>query len=617
MEVFDQQKESDCVYYCIYFPVPDVVDKQVESLQEKLTLILGEIQQFVDDYIWQKDPFRLKVVKDEKGLSYPYLHGTARFGDCIYDEWFIVFLLIQISKKYADAVTSVSDNDGEFLLIESAMYLPNWLDSSTSQNRIFIYQGNLHLIPLPRTPEENELLPKDITLEMAISRIRDDRINTRADSSIQDAAFARALEFPNMKFSNMHYARCHIPQSIAQVLYKKPQLIALAVEAFYTRDPIALRACSRMDKFPPSTSITVTVKMTRTLYAQLSSQKFHPPKPFKLPPPSSSNFKSADLGMKVACGFEILCTDKYYTKANSVARTTATVETYPFESDPSWQKFHARLVDLGYYRDEIQGSRLYKELEATAKEQFLKNKTESTSSKDDFEEESPLEQIEQILKEPAIPDSVLTANVHEDDDSWLYINPNQLDSMLDDKFNNAQATADKDEDNDAMNLARMAKEFKRFVQFEEAGIEGAEFIEKPKAESQPFPRTDLETESLPTSLAQPPEPTLLPQSTPPPETNLQEYMEAMDRELYSTNVAGSFVRGADDVLHNEAGSVLVEDENEYRPVDIDLNVVTNLLQSFRSQEGLPGPASTIMGRLGINIVPNDSDDDEDFVEMET
>jgi len=28
-----------------------------------------------------------------------------------------------------------------------------------------------------------------------------------------------------------------------------------------------------------------------------------------------------------------------------------------------------------------------------------------------------------------------------------------------------------------MNLARMAKEFKRFVQFEEAGIEGAEFIE--------------------------------------------------------------------------------------------------------------------------------------------
>ena len=67
MEVFDQQKELDCVYYCIYFPVPDVVDKQVESLQEKLTLILGEIQQFVDDYIWQKDPFRLKVVKDEKG----------------------------------------------------------------------------------------------------------------------------------------------------------------------------------------------------------------------------------------------------------------------------------------------------------------------------------------------------------------------------------------------------------------------------------------------------------------------------------------------------------------------------------------------------------------------
>lgn len=54
-----------------------------------------------------------------------------------------------------------------------------------------------------------------------------------------------------------------------------------------------------MEKFPPSPSITASVKMTKTLYAQLMNQRFHPPKPFKLPPISSDKFKAAELGMKL------------------------------------------------------------------------------------------------------------------------------------------------------------------------------------------------------------------------------------------------------------------------------------------------------------------------------
>jgi hypothetical protein len=61
-------------------------------------------------------------------------------------------------------------------------------------------------------------------------------------------------------------------------------------------------------------------------------------------------------------------------------------------------------------------------------------------SKDDFEEVSPLEQIEQILKGPATPDDVLTANVREDDDSWLYIDQSQLDNILNARDNNTQVS---------------------------------------------------------------------------------------------------------------------------------------------------------------------------------
>jgi hypothetical protein len=55
-----------------------------------------------------------------------------------------------------------------------------------------------------------------------------------------------------------------------------------------------------MDRFPPSRSVTVRVRFTRTLYAQLTCQKFHPPKPFHLPPRSAPAFRAAELGMKLA-----------------------------------------------------------------------------------------------------------------------------------------------------------------------------------------------------------------------------------------------------------------------------------------------------------------------------
>ena len=63
------------------------------------------------------------------------LVGQTRFGDCIDDEWFIVFLLRELTRKF-DVAVSATDNDGEFLLIESAMVLPAWIDPDNSENRV-------------------------------------------------------------------------------------------------------------------------------------------------------------------------------------------------------------------------------------------------------------------------------------------------------------------------------------------------------------------------------------------------------------------------------------------------------------------------------------------------
>lgn len=47
-----------------------------------------------------------------------------------------------------------------------------------------------------------------------------------------------------------------------------------------------------------------------------------------------------------------------------------------------------------------------------------------------------------------------------------------------------------------------------------------------------------------------------------------------------------------------------QNEEEIRPLDLDLNLVTNLLESLSCQAGLAGPASNLLQSLGINLPAN-------------
>lgn len=51
-----------------------------------------------------------------------------------------------------------------------------------------------------------------------------------------------------------------------------------------------------------------------------------------------------------------------------------------------------------------------------------------------------------------------------------------------------------------------------------------------------------------------------------------------------------------------------DDDDEFTPIDADFNLVKNLLESYSSQQGLPGPASNLLGLMGLQL-PKDSKDD--------
>lgn len=77
------------------------------------------------------------------GLGITSLRGRSNYGDSIEDEWVVVYLLRELTKKHKDIWVKVVDSDGEFLLVEAAGALPAWVEPEIADNRV-----RLHLCSL-------------------------------------------------------------------------------------------------------------------------------------------------------------------------------------------------------------------------------------------------------------------------------------------------------------------------------------------------------------------------------------------------------------------------------------------------------------------------------------
>lgn len=58
-------------------------------------------------------------------------------------------------------------------------------------------------------------------------------------------------------------------------------------------------------------------------------------------------------------------------------------------------------------------------------------------------------------------------------------------------------------------------------------------------------------------------------------------------------------KNSDEEDNGAGGSVMT-------PVDVDLNLVSNILESYSSQAGLAGPASNLLQSMGVRL-PEDAD----------
>ncbi|KAF9648515.1 SGT1-domain-containing protein [Thelephora ganbajun] len=497
MDIFNRPPaiSEDAVQYRLY---PSQQSANKVSVLALATVLKDYTDDLLPGFLWHRDPFELKVVSDANGWV---LEGTMRVGDCVDDEWCVVWLLREISKKW-DLAISVSDSDGEFLLIEAAEVLPSWVTPSNAENRIWIYNSQLHLVPLshisPPSPkparrqrpgrgqsddEDNDLVEEDdnyISVKDALKVVRDNPVQTRAPSKVENVVWDRISRYPAAGKQHTHVTRVWLPTDIAKILSVDQTLVQKPVETFYTRDAIQLRAAHRMSKFPPQPVVLTAVRMTRVAYAQLVGQKFHPPKIWGYwnEPEGTKEWRWRDIGMKLACGFEMLYQEsKNRLDAASIpSEATDEARKDALRRDTEYTGYIERLKSVGYFGSELPESNVWKTLENKAATAYINSRKE-----DDVTRPSFASKINAALKAAGHID--LSRCPEEEPDNWLDIDAENFDTMLqnmapgqpeDIGAMNVEQKEEQLAQNQASKLKSLAQKVEKFVEGE-GDLEGARF----------------------------------------------------------------------------------------------------------------------------------------------
>lgn len=80
-------------------------------------------------------------------------------------------------------------------------------------------------------------------------------------------------------------------------------------------------------------------------------------------------------------------------------------------------------------------------------------------------------------------------------------------------------------------------------------------------------------------------------------TNIDVYMDQMDRELANTTIGKSFEKKANAPASKATLDEDFDDIEDFQPVDIDMNVIKNMMESYQLQGASAGPTSNLLASL--------------------
>lgn len=634
---FPKRLPDDVVEYIIFIIDTKLSDTQVRERLQSFQRALSSLEKkFLKEYIWQRDAINLKLVReDQKWL----LRGQTNYGDSVADEWLIVYFLRELSKEFRDAWIRIYDSDGEFLLIEAAKALPKWLNPEVAENRVWIYNHRLLIIPLGKQEEPGPLTQKDV-----LQILTDTPARPQHYPKVQNEAFHRLTGYPAAIAENQHHATLPLPRKVAHVLHVNPSYIAPIVEAFYLRDPISIRLLQphkskRPLSFPPEDFVDVSVRFTKVLYAQLLGQYWEPPAPWDSAleqlTKSGRTTEKAEIGIKVTAGLQMLVSHSIYASrkptreigllledlenGDDTLPTDAEISSWPKrEDDEGWLN-----IDFAEFEKELEGKGSAsgagfgdKKAQENLKKMverfnsFLADDEagiEGVTSLDpmDVDNDSDADAEPRGWEDPEDSDS-------DDEDASHSENKDPPKAIVDPKGKGkakaSQAGPEdvKEDDHDSDADAELAE-------YEAANAQFSKLSEAEKdqllAEARKLAQAhDVEEEAYKTEKEDAEE--------------IRKLSEMMEAELFShgalntkagrvsktgRKALGAGTLGGEGAADGEDEDSEEVDEDEDL-LDEDFNLADNMLKAFKGQAGMAGPAGNLMKMMGVQF-PRDADDE--------
>ncbi|KAF1844086.1 SGT1 family protein-like protein Sgt1 [Cucurbitaria berberidis CBS 394.84] len=577
---FPKKLPDDVVEYIIFIIDSKLSDIQTRERLQTFQRALSTLEKkFLKEYIWQRDSINLELVREEQRWL---LRGRTNYGDSVADEWLIVYFLQELSKEFKDAWIRIYDSDGEFLLIEAANALPNWLNPEVSKNRVWISNHRLLVIPLGKDEE-----PAPLKRSQALQIIEATPARPQHYPKVEKEAFHRLNGYPAAISENQHHATLPLPRKVAHILHISPPYIAAIVEAFYLRDPISVRLLQPEQSktpltFPPEDFVDVSVRFTKVLYAQLLGQQWSPPgswdSALETLTKSGKPSEKAEMGIKMSAGIQMLISHSLYASRKPTREIALLLEdlengddTLPTDAEiDSWPK---RSDDEGWLN--IDFSEFEKELDGKG------------GGKEAFGDKTAQENLRKMVERF---NSFLA-----DDETGIEGADGGLDPM--DKDNDSDAAErgwDDPEETDA-----------EFAEYEAAY---SKFITLSAAE-----KALLTDEARELALAQ--------DAEKEEDDEIQKLTDMMEAELFShgaLNVNPKHSReSGQGLLGNDKGKGKakleeIDEEGEETDdddiLDEDYNLADNMLKAFKNQAGMAGPAGNMMKLMGVQF-PQDKDDE--------
>lgn len=456
-------------------------------------------------------------------------------------------------------------------------------------------RGGLLIIPMEDLSEklEKKTPIRNLTLQEAIGFIQDNRAKFIESALIEAEAFYRLQKYPQQIEHNLHNSVVSIPRRLAYVLHEKAAFISPAVEAFYLRDPIALRPLKAEDTsklvFPPIDLVTVSVKFTKVGYAQLKSQQFQTPPGWKsylsreMDPITQSRI---EIGMKLTSGFEMLMSDPQNIDHKSVREIIILLEdletgTICLPSDEKILSWEARDDNEGW---------LDVDFESFASELAGASDRSQISVTKGFGDKMAEDNLRKIVKrfEDFLNDDIAGTEGVE--------NLDEMDHD-DDEDESDSAGEDQEVSFDEDQFASMMRE-----------MMGMPADTGTDVSHDPHSKVDSEGSDKSVSSLERRE-----------QLEILQAMQAMEAELQDEGalpVPPSRSQGksktrqprqtSEEGIASSGGLPAYESETD-DGVEIDYNLVKNLLESFKSQGGAPGPGGNLIGLMGMRL-PRDEDE---------